>query len=328
MASLKDREIFKVGNWKGSATVVATKEYLAQMVQSYLELNSQVPGFAVPIKLGHNKRVGEPAFGYAENIHLSSDGNIVLADFNDVPPEIVDAVNEKKYNTVSVEIWPQVTYDGKTYPNVLSGVALLGAEWPAVKGLKPLSMFSAEQEAPISLSQEEVEMKTFSEADHETLLAAAVAAAVLSEQTKTNEAVERATRAEVALAAFTDEAEKKAVSAVIEAAEAKGQIVPANKASVVAMAEALRLSVEPAKRAEALATFKAFVEALPKKVDFKEAAGSEQEAEGSAERAGDRVDAAAKKLMAEKKAPDYRTAIDMAFAADPALKTAYAEENR
>lgn len=327
MASIKDREIFKVGTWRGSQTVEATKEYLASIVRSYIELNSQVPGFAVPIKLGHNKRVGEPAFGYAENVRLSEDGGTVLADFNDVDPEIVDRIIEKKYNTVSVEIWPQVNYEGKTFSNVLSGVALLGAEWPAVKGLKPLSMFS-DQEAPIQLSQEEDEMKTFSEADHETLMAAAVAAAVLAEQAKVTAAEQRADTAEAALAAFTDEAEKQAVAAVIEAAEKAGKIVPANKASVVAMAEALRLSVEPAKRAAALATFTAFVEAMPAKVKFGENSHANQEAEGSAEGAGAQVDAAVKRLMAADKQKTYRSALDEVFAADPALKTAYAEENR
>jgi hypothetical protein len=327
MASLLNREIFKVGKWRGSQTVEADAAYLADMVQSYADLNSKVPGFAVPIKLGHNKRVGEPAFGYAENIHLSEDGGTVLADFNDMDPEIVDQITKKKYNTVSVEIWPQVNFEGKSYPNVLSGVALLGAEWPAVKGLKPLSMFS-EQEAPIQLSQEEVEMKTFSEADHETLMAAAVAAAVLAEQAKVTAAEQRADTAEAALAAFTDEAEKASVAAVIAAAEAKGQIVPANKASVVAMAEALRLSVEPAKRKAALATFSAFVEAMPAKVKFGEHLTAAQEAEGSADSAGARVDTAVKALLAADKNKTYRVALDEVFAADPALKTAYAEENR
>jgi hypothetical protein len=327
MASLLNREIFKVGKWRGSQTVEADAAYLADMVQSYADLNSKVPGFAVPIKLGHNKRVGEPAFGYAENIHLSEDGGTVLADFNDMDPEIVDQITKKKYNTVSVEIWPQVNFEGKSYPNVLSGVALLGAEWPAVKGLKPLSMFS-EQEAPIQLSQEEVEMKTFSEADHETLMAAAVAAAVLAEQAKVTAAEQRADTAEAALAAFTDEAEKASVAAVIAAAEAKGQIVPANKASVVAMAEALRLSVEPAKRKAALATFTAFVEAMPAKVKFGEHLTAAQEAEGSADSAGARVDTAVKALLAADKNKTYRVALDEVFAADPALKTAYAEENR
>lgn len=330
MADLKDREIFSIGNWKGSSTVQVTKDYIEKMVQSYVELNSKVPGFAIPIKLGHNKRVGEPAFGYAENVRFDASTGKVMADFADVPPEIVDQITKKQYNTVSVEIWPKVEFGGKTHENVLGGVALLGAEWPAVKGLKPLSMFAEDGgTSMIQLSQEEaVEMKTFSEAEHDTLMAAAVAAATLSAQSATTKAENERDTALAALASFTDASEKKAVEAVIEAAEKAGKIVPANKPSVVAMAEALRVSVEPSKRAAALATFTAFVEALPAKVKFGEAAGSSQEAEGSAESAGARVDASAKKLLAEKKAPDYRTAMDMVFAADPALKTAYAEENR
>jgi hypothetical protein len=326
--SLPNREIFKVGTWKGSSKVVADKSYLAQMVQSFADLNSQVPGFAVPLKLGHNKRVGEPAFGYAENVRLSEDGGTVLADFMDMPPEIVDQITKKQYNTVSVEIWPSVEYEGKTYPNVLSGVALLGAEWPAVKGLKPLSMFS-EQEAPQLLSQEEeVEMKTFTETEHDTLMAAAVAAAVAEATGKLTAAEQRAETAEAALAAFRDEAEKASVAAVIEAAEKAGKIVPANKPAILAMAEAIRSTVDPAKRKEALAAFSAFVDGLAKKVELDGENGASEQDEIKTGSAADRVDAAAKKLMAEKKAENYRVALDMVFAADPALKTAYAEENR
>lgn len=326
MAVIKDREIFSVGTWRGSATVEATKDYIAAMVQSYIELNSKVPGFAIPIKLGHNKRVGEPAFGYAENVRMSADGGTVLADFMDMPPEIVDAITKKQYNAVSVEIYPKVEYAGKTYPNVLSGVALLGAEWPAVKGLKPLSMSSAE-EVSITLSKED-DMPNFTQEQHDTLVAAEVAKATLAADAKTTTEKERADRAEAALASFSDEAEKKEIAALIEAAEKAGKIVPANKPSVVAMAEAIRVSVEPSKRKEALAHFKEFVEKMPTKVSFAESGKDTQHREGDGERASTKADLAAKALIKDGKAKDYRSALDLAFANDPELKTAYAEENR
>lgn len=328
MADLKDREIFALGKWKGSSTVEADAAYIGKMIQSYTELNSKVPGFAIPLKLGHNKRVGEPAFGYAENLRFDASTGKVLADFADMPPEIVDQITKKQYNTVSVEIWPKVEYAGQIFENVMSGVALLGAEWPAVKGLKPLSMF-ADAGEPISLSQEEeVEMKTFTENEHDTLMAAAVATAVAEVTGKLTAAEQRADTAEAALSAFHEDAEKAGIAAVIEAAEAAGQIVPANKPAVVAMAETIRASVDPAKRKIALEAFTAFVGSLPKKVALNAETGASDQDEVKTGSAADRVDAAAKKLMAEKKADSYRVALDMVFAADPALKTAYAEENR
>lgn len=328
MASIKDREIFKIGRWRGSSTVNVDAAYLADMILSYVELNSKVSGFAIPLKLGHNKKVGEPAFGYAENIHLSEDGGTVLADFNDVPAEIVDAITKKQYNTVSVEIYPKVEFGGVVHKNVLSGVALLGAEWPAVKGLRPLSMFSEDGEQSISLSQEEDADMNFTQADIDTAVAAARAEVTLTAAAATTAEKERADRAEAALAAFADEAEKAAVVAVIEAAEKAGKIVPANKAAVLAMSEAIRLSVDPAKRKEALTAFSAFVEAMPAKVKFGEKAASEQADPNVEASAGAQVDVEVKKLMAADKNKTYRAALDEVFAALPDLKTAYAEENR
>jgi hypothetical protein len=327
MASLLAREIFKLGTWKpgSGGSITADAAYVGKMIQSYAELNSKVDGFSIPLKKGHNRIVGEPAYGYAENVRLSDDGSTVLADFNDVDPEIVDQITKKKYNTVSVEIYPKIEYAGTVFENVLSGVALLGAEWPAVKGLKPLSVF-ADAGEPVVLSQEEeIEMPNFSQAD----LDAAVVTATADLTGKLTAAEQRAIVAEAALASFTDEAEKAQVAAIIEAAEAAGQIVPANKAGVVAMAEAVRLSVEPDKRVAAIATFKTFIEGLPKKVELNtEAATTEQNPDGSGESASVRVDNAVKAAMTKDPKLTYRTATDVVFAADPALKTAYAEETR
>lgn len=327
--SLKDREIFAVGNWRGSATVAVDQAFIEKMIHSYVNLNAKVSGFAIPVKLGHNKRIGEPAYGYAENIRFDMATGKVIADLNDMDPQIVDAVDQKKYNTVSVEIWPEVTYGGQTYENVLGGVALLGAEWPAVKGLKPLSSFADDGE-PLQLSQEEDKTMNFTQEQHDTLMAAEVAKVTLAEAAKTEAENNRADRAEAALAAFTDEAEKAAITTVITAAEKAGKIVPANKASIETMAEAIRVTVDPAKRKAALAAFSTFVEQMPAKVKFTETGASKQgdKTVEAGERAGDTADTRAKALLSEKKAKTYREALDMVFAADPDLKTAYAEENR
>jgi hypothetical protein len=337
--TLTDREIFAVGTWSGSRKVVADTAFLDQIVASYENLNSKVNGFAIPIKLGHNKKVGEPAYGYATNVRR--EGSTLIADFTDMAPEIVDAIQQKRYNAVSVELWPEIEYAGVKFSQVLSGVALLGAEWPAVKGLQPLYASEFTGDGALTLSKEEVEMPNFTQEQHEVLLAAAVAAAVSDAGTsftaqvaelsaQVTAAAARADTAEAALALFAEEAEKKDIAAIIEAAEKAGKIVPANKASVVAFAETLRKSIaKPEDRKVAMASFKSFVEALPKKVDFTEEARSEGERPGGeAMTAGQEVVNRVAKLRQADKGLSFKDAMAQVFAADDDLKNRYAEENR
>lgn len=321
--SLLNREIFSIGTWRGSRTVAVDSAMLDDMVSSFNSL-APVGGFDVPIKLGHNKRIGEPAFGWVQN--LRREGDVVLADFMDMDPVIVEQVEQKRYNAVSVEIWPEVEYGGKTFTNVLGGIALLGAEWPAVKGLKRLATFSADN--GIQLSKEENDVTTFTQEQHDALVTAAEGKLRLEMQSQIDEQTQRADRAEVALCNFTEAAEKAEITAVIEAAEKAGKIVPANKQSVLDMAEAVRTSVDPAKRKAVLSTFSAFVENLPVKVQFSEQGRSNAERPGDGERAGDVVDQRAKAKMAAKADLSYRDALDAVFAEDPDLKTRYAQENR
>lgn len=334
--TLKDREIFAVGTWFASTGKIdVTSEMLDQVLESFNELNSKVPGFAVPIKLGHNKRIGEPAMGYATNVRRT--GTKLLADFTDVPSEIVDAVTAKRYNSVSVELWPEINYGGMKFNQVLGGVALLGAEWPAVKGLKPVFAF-ADSGAPLTLSQEEVEMpKEFSQEQHDALVEAAVTKAVTeasaplaakaAELTAQVAALttERDT-AKTALSVFQDDAEKKAIGAVIEAAEKAGKIVPANKAKVTAFADALRKSIKSEDRTATLKMFTDFVEGLPVKATFGEKGQDHSGSEGTS--AQDQVNSAVKRLQDTKPKLSYKDALAQVFAEDEGLKTRYAEENR
>jgi phage I-like protein len=176
----------------------------------------------------------------------------------------------------------------------------------------------AESGEPMKLSKEDAHVKTFTEVEFN--------AAMSAEAVKLTAMTERAERAEAELAALSEKAEKDAVAAVIENAEKEGKIVPANKAAIAAMAEAIRVSVDPMKRKAALDTFTAFVAALPVKVTFGESAASDQKKiEGGSP--SERADAAAKKYADEHKCT-YKVALDAVFAADPELKAAYAEENR
>lgn len=326
-ATLKNVEIFSAGTWRGSREVKVDGSMLDRIVANFANLNSKVSGFGVPIKLGHNDRIGEPAYGWMSDVQRI--GDTLVADFSDVDPQIVDAISKRRYNSVSVEIYPVVRYAGQVLNDVLGGVALLGAEWPAVKGLKPLSSsLFAEQPEKVELKEKDT-VKTFTEQEHADLIAAEVAKTVAAEAVKLAAEKARADAAEAELAKFRDEAEKAEVANIIKTAEAKGQIVPANKKAVEEFAEKVRTAATGDARKALLATFKGFVEAMPAKVKFGEAgAAAAYSAAAEGQKAADELDAKVKAHMAANAKSDYATSL-AAVLADPAnaeLKTAYAQE--
>lgn len=123
---LKNIEIFAVGKWKGD---VYTTDDLDAMVNAYQELKSRVEP---PLKLGHDFRPEAPAVGWITSVRR--DGDKLLADIKDIPDEVYDAVEKKLYKKISAEIVLdyQDSVSEKTYPYVISGVALLGAKLPAI----------------------------------------------------------------------------------------------------------------------------------------------------------------------------------------------------
>jgi hypothetical protein len=65
-------------------------------------------------------------------------GKKLVADFTYLPDLVFAAIKERRYNTVSAEVFWNLKRGGGTYRRALKAVALLGAELPAVAGLRPL----------------------------------------------------------------------------------------------------------------------------------------------------------------------------------------------
>lgn len=127
--SLNDVEIFRTGKWKGD--IFTTKD-LDDIVEAFARV-----GFRPPIKLGHAEKSGDPAFGWVASIKRL--GDRLVADFVDLPKEVFQAIKQKRFNAVSSEIFFNLERGGQKFRRALKAVALLGAEIPAVAGLKPLS---------------------------------------------------------------------------------------------------------------------------------------------------------------------------------------------
>lgn len=339
MANLKNVEVIKVGKWSASTGKVdVTSAMLDDIVNSFSTLNS-VPGYGVAVKLGHKTAVGQEALGWMSEI--ARVGDTLVADFADVPPAIVDAVRERRYNSVSVEVYPRVEYDGKVFSNVLGGVALLGAEWPAVKGLKPLSAsLFAEVGDKIEMTFEENEAVNFTQEQHDAILASEVKKAVDAEKATMAKTLSDAAKAlsdaetardlaQATIKTLTADNDKNAVDALIKAAEDAGQITPAMKPLVIKLAETVREAVEPTKRADAFKAFSDFIKELPKKVAFGEKlAAKKGDDVVSGQKVADQIDTKAKAFLTADTTGklDYEGAVQKVYAAEPDLKTAYAQE--
>jgi hypothetical protein len=85
---------------------------------------------------------GEPAFGYFDNLHVTGDGQELLADYHG-PRAVVEAM-EWAYPSLSVEGGPHTSATGRTHDLVISAVALLGIHWPGVTTLDDFTEFLAE----------------------------------------------------------------------------------------------------------------------------------------------------------------------------------------
>ena len=340
-------EIFATGKHRGSETVDITENDLSEMVNSFNALGDK-EGFRPVLKLGHDdaqkffgQRKGSPNLGFVERIW--KEGGKILADFSNVPDALVDLIKQRRYNAVSIEMFPKTEVGGSTFSNVLTAVALLGAELPAVKGLKELAatLFTEEPDGPdfqgdaLKLTSEE-EMATYTQEQLDYLVEAAVAKATetvkaeFAEQvatitTERDDAVKAKDTAQNALRQFEDDTRKRDAETMVDDAIKTGKLTPAQKDEALAFALSLSGTVKFGDTEKSSAdVFKSFIEGLPKKVDFDEH-GNGGDNEQKPASASDEVDVKAQKLLSEKKAETYADARRIVLDANPTLKQRYFE---
>jgi len=147
-------ELVSVGTW--DASTGKTKITPADL-QAMIDASAADGYDAAPLKVGHDDdrfqdsngdppstRDGQPAYGWIENLRLSPDKKTLLGDFVGVPKMLAD-VMDTALRRRSVELIRHERVGGSTYAAVLTGVALLGVQAPAVKGLADLRALFADQ---------------------------------------------------------------------------------------------------------------------------------------------------------------------------------------
>lgn len=327
---IRDREIFASGTHNG---IKIKDEDLDDIVSAAKEMD-----FRPAIKMGHNDDVGAPAFGYVENIRRVA--NKIIADFVDLPQEVYDAIQSKRFERVSAEILLGFKRAGKTYRKVLGAIALLGAEIPGVAGLKPLHQFGAsEYDGKLHTSNDRREFKMTEEE-------VAALKAKIDALNKQNETLQQnfatitadaeATKKRLADTSADLESERKKHIARDIDAKVNAVTVPAFRGCVKALYQAVMLgetkltfdahsAVDPSKAIDAL------VDQINKsaKLIFGEKAGSNTDfsATGSTADAdtdpGAEVQKRVEKYRSEHPSVGYNEALRNVLNLDPALKAAY-----
>ena len=132
-----DAEIFSVGTWtdaSGSRDKYTDAD-LDNMVENFNKLKETVKP---PVKLGH-KEEGQPSIGWVKA--LKRVGDKLIGTLTQVPDLVMKAIQSGRYKRISSEIYFNHKHAGETFKRVLAGVALLGADIPAVANLKDLDAY-------------------------------------------------------------------------------------------------------------------------------------------------------------------------------------------
>ena len=130
---MKPFEVFRVGNHKDSKgrEIIVTKDMLDTIAGSYDK--DKLPA---PIVVGHPKS-NDPAYGWIKNFSVT--GDRLLAHPEEVDPEFEKLVQDGRFKSRSISLYG-LNNTSNPVPGILypRHIGFLGAQPPAVSGLKPV----------------------------------------------------------------------------------------------------------------------------------------------------------------------------------------------
>jgi hypothetical protein len=344
-----DAEIFAPGTW--NKTWKFSAQDLRDIAATFEALGDN---HHVPLKFGHNDSQpmtdGYPALGWVSKVWVNEQDKL-MARFDSVPSIVKKAFDAKLYRHVSVELDVDVEHRGKKYKYVLSAVALLGADIPAVNTLNDLKHYLDGGER-LAASRREVfsvvqgNLTTEPEEGNDMTkeeLEAAIKAAVAPLEAKFTAATADLAVANAKLAALENEKTKneelaavgkvkmhrEGLVAKLEAAVKDKRLTPAQRESTIKF---MRLGDD-----------KAVLEITPEQIDeyinvngqkVKMSAeqgkgsgtGGSNDDESSYEDAGEEIYRRAKKLQGDDAKLSFSAARDRVMEADPELAKKYTRD--
>jgi hypothetical protein len=135
------QEIFAVGKWNGFEFTLNDLRKISTAFHSLKDV------LQIPLKMGHNAEQpmtdGQPALGWVSDVSVNESMSPpkLVAEFTGIPEVVFSAMERGLYKNVSIELDFDVTYKEQFYDFVLTGVALLGADLPAVNVLNDLTTY-------------------------------------------------------------------------------------------------------------------------------------------------------------------------------------------
>ena len=275
---MKYFEVFKAGNYpQGKFTQAEVQELAKNYDPSFCE---------APITLDHEQK--GPAYGWVDK--LKEENGKLKATFKDLSDDLKEFVNKGKYKKISVEIYREL--EGKK--PYLKAVSFLGASIPQVKGMQAVEFKEGESDVYIF----EAEVEENNDAEEIENLKSTIAdlkgqVAKFKEDAKKNTEIkslkEQVKDLTIELAKFKDEAagkdelakelkeikenlRTKDFNEFIEQHISQGILTPANKDAVFSILCDLDNIKKFDATSDSTDTFKSFISALPKQVEFNEIA--------------------------------------------------------
>jgi len=343
MAKQVSMEIFAIGKWNG---LKFTAESLKKIADNFKKLKNV---HKVPLKFGHNQKQpltdGQPAIGWLENVWFDDATGKLMALATDVPEIVFNAIKKKLYRKVSVELDRNVKYKDKQLGDVLSGVALLGADIPAVNTIADLTAYMSKPNADyvfgehVAFTAIETEETIMPKELEDLLEQQKIMLSRLDKQQSDLEVLkdeniklkaEKETFAAEKKAREEKEAEQKIVFArkqvtdILEAAVKAEAITPAEREHFTKL---LNVDDDAAVQAIDIDVLKGMVDKDGKLNYSKEQAESGKEDITEADTIDTVVMSRAQNLVNDGKTNDFAVAMEMVFTADPKLAAAYRDQN-
>lgn len=273
-----------------------------------------------PLTVGHPES-NRPAYGWVAGLQV--DGDVLRTTHRQVEPQFAEMVQGGRFKKRSASFYapddPTNPAPGTWY---LRHVAYLGAQPPAVKGLKEIQFSEAAKAVNFSepvTTQEPPKMTTKTAEQLQADLDAEKQARQQAEKER-DDAAKRATAAEGQVTNFAEQARQQRHAAHVSFCEVQvkaGKLLPKDQAAAIAVLDQLgatqpvEFSEGDAKRTVSPVEFvKGLIEGSKPKVDFSEHAGGTPATTGSAAGKTDaEIHAAAEKHMRANKGVSYAEAV-------------------
>lgn len=288
--TIKEVEIFEPGYHNGKTFTDDDIEKIVKDTKNAMEKEN----VQIPIKLGHSdeqsvaKKLfgddtkGMPALGWVKNIKKL--GKKVVADLCDIPDKLYEMLEEKMWNTRSIELWEGFKSGaGANLGSVITGLALLGAEQPAVTTLATLFEEGSENVKKYNVKGDNVMTETKTT---EAVVAVTTETVTpqLSEVEKFDKlreykkAADEGKEAISQLAKFKKETAIAEDKAFLEGLAAKGQLLPFQKEMLFSVLPEIEnkevkyfdKEIEEDVTGKTKDMFKKFLSSLPNQVEYAE----------------------------------------------------------